>query len=1266
MPLRPVQPHRASGLTRGALALAGTTALLAQAAVLSPAWAAPARHGGGSHAAPAAAAAAAGRTKTVTLITGTVVHLRQGADGKPMITLDPGPDGLIPRAAITEDENHLYVIPEQAFGLLAADKLDPALFDVQGLIDAKYDDAHRATLPVIVDYGSGSAAASKARSASFSAADRTVTVPDLGLSAYDTTKAHATRFWDSLTAGADATGAPQRLTEGAHRVDLDGRVKASLDVSVPHIHAPEAWAAGYDGTGVKVAVLDTGYDATHPDLADAVAQSQNFTTDASVVDQNGHGTHVASTIVGSGAASGGKYRGVAPGAKLLVGKVLDSTGYGQDSMVLAGMQWAVNQGADVVSMSLGGDTSDGTDVLSSAVDELSQTSDALFVVAAGNNGGMGDSSVTAPGAATDALTVGAVDDSDQLADFSGRGPRYADGAVKPEIVAPGVGIVAARAAGTALGVPVDDRYTSLDGTSMATPHVAGVAAIVKQEHPAWDGERLKAVLAGSAVGVDDDNPFHTGDGRVDALTAIDQDVFSDAVVDLGFYRWPHDSLPVSHHDLSYTNLGNAPVTLTLDDSALPQGVSLASDTVTVPAHATRSVDVALDPTVEGPGSYAGVVVATPSDSGVPVRTTLSYGLESEKYDVTVKIHLRDGTQAAGHTVALAGQDDWSFQQRTLDRAAGDATVNWRVAPGRYSASALTIGTAADGASEGVAAFEPTVTVRSDTTITLDENDASRFDYTTDRPVVSDGSVLLADWAGDGNATAGIIFTGTYDRLYAQQPDPAAGGTTAASLNWMLSQPEGELTGGDGTTLGLRPVPAPGQAPSAATVPVVDLTAPVVDAGTVDDLDVSGVDGAVAAVAGDCSDLTDTAEALAAAGAEAMVAYPAGGAACAGTLDGAAPLPSFQARPMDVAAVLAAGPAAHLVSHRTPAYVYDLQDSWDDTLPAGATLDGSNDAVAARVETLKTLGTSADSQYRALEMFIGWIPERGVAAYGLVRPVRMPGTVTHYLSVGPHWERQVQVADAANGLVAQLGAPPQPVKAGTRKADTWFGGPITDRVSSYSKAYGWQGQPYRSGNELWTYSPPFVDDAGHWGGVLFTGDYLGRISLDGKEYVRGEDPFMLNGLWIPDGKHRVGYTVRTTRASDFWRRSTDVTTFWGFDTKAPAGDHTLLPLLGVRYGLNLDARNRAAAGRHHLALTFRMPPGVTQHPLHKVRAAVSWNDGRTWKSLSVARCVHHGTFRNGCSVAVTNRSGKSASLKVEATDTAGHVVRQRVIDAYLVR
>src|SRR5690606_33857579 len=120
---------------------------------------------------------------------------------------------------------------------------------------------------------------------------------------------------------------------------------------------------------------------------------------------------------------------------------------------------AVTNGADIVNLSLGGGQSDGTDPVSQALNTLSAEHDVLFVVAAGNEGFLGDGSINAPGAADAALTVGSVDKSGQLAFDSGRGPRRGDYAIKPDLTAPGVGIAAARADGTALGPVVDEHYT---------------------------------------------------------------------------------------------------------------------------------------------------------------------------------------------------------------------------------------------------------------------------------------------------------------------------------------------------------------------------------------------------------------------------------------------------------------------------------------------------------------------------------------------------------------------------------------------------------------------------------------------------------------------------------------------------------------------------------------------------------------------------------------------------------------------------------------
>src|SRR5690606_18009336 len=216
------------------------------------------------------------------------------------------------------------------------------------------------------------------------------------------------------------------------RIWLDRVAHVVLDDSVPLIGAPQAWNAGLDGSGVRVAVLDTGIDADHPDVAGRIVAARSF-VDGDVVDGHGHGTHVATTIAGTGAASGGTYTGVAPGADLVVGRVCGNDGSCPDSAVIAGMEWAVReQGADVVNLSLGGCCTDGTDPLSQAVNRLSAETGALFVIAAGNDGPE-SSTVGSPGTADAALTVAAVTKTGQVAGFSSRGPRVGDSGFKPEI-----------------------------------------------------------------------------------------------------------------------------------------------------------------------------------------------------------------------------------------------------------------------------------------------------------------------------------------------------------------------------------------------------------------------------------------------------------------------------------------------------------------------------------------------------------------------------------------------------------------------------------------------------------------------------------------------------------------------------------------------------------------------------------------------------------------------------------------------------------------
>ena len=318
-------------------------------------------------------------------------------------------------------------------------------------------------------------------------------------------------------------------------------------------------------------MLDTGVDETHPDLAEQVAETRSFVPGETVTDVNGHGTHVASTIAGTGAASDGKEKGVAPGADLAIGKVLDDAGSGAESWIIEGMEWAAGR-ADVVSMSLGSqEASDGTDPMALAVDALSESTGALFVIAAGNYGRV--SGIGSPGAAQSALTVGAVDGADERAYFQDMGPRLGDAVVKPEIVAPGVDVLAARSSAS----DGDGPYVSLSGTSMATPHVAGAAAIIAQQHPDWTGAQIRDALVSTAKPLAGQTAYQVGGGRLDVPSATFGDVVATASVELGYHAWPSDDDAPVDRTITYTNLTDADVTLDLSEAVTADDLSPAPD-----------------------------------------------------------------------------------------------------------------------------------------------------------------------------------------------------------------------------------------------------------------------------------------------------------------------------------------------------------------------------------------------------------------------------------------------------------------------------------------------------------------------------------------------------------------------------------------------------------------------------------------------------------------------------------------------------------------
>lgn len=612
---------------------------------------------------PTTALDGGGATASVTLITGDRVLLDRRGDIAG-VTPAKGRESMPVQTVRSGD--HRYVIPADAAELIAAGKLDQALFDVTELNRPQYDRQAGGGVPVIVKWGRSRAGARAELAGRSSTALRQLSV--VGADALTLKPGEADDAWSSLTTTPSGTTA---LAPGVASVHLDRALQVSLNESVPQIGAPSAWAAGFDGRGVKVAVVDSGIDDGHPDLAGKVVAAKNFSAAEGTRDAHGHGTHVASTIAGSGEASGGAYKGVAPGAELINARALDAKGWGSDSSVLAAVEWAVEAGADVVNLSLGATDTPGIDLLEETVNKLSDQ--ALFVIAAGNDGPAA-TTVGSPGSAEQALTVGAVDGKDALAAFSSRGPVVGDGAVKPEVTAPGVDITAAKFNSSG--------YQAMSGTSMAAPHVAGAAALLAQQHPGWSGQQIKADLVGSAE-PGAHTPYEQGTGRIDVTRAIGQTVVAETpALNFGTTTWPHtDDEPVTR-TLTYRNYGDAAVTLQLTtETTAPSGLfTLGSDRLTVPAGGTAAVEVTADTRKGGDaaGAYALTVVA--AGGGQNVRTSGGVRSEEQMVDVTMTATLRDGSTPAPGSWRVLLLDLETSRLQYAGGENGTATVRVPVSP----------------------------------------------------------------------------------------------------------------------------------------------------------------------------------------------------------------------------------------------------------------------------------------------------------------------------------------------------------------------------------------------------------------------------------------------------------------------------------------------------------------------------------------------------------------------------------------------------------
>ncbi|MFE6974030.1 S8 family serine peptidase [Streptomyces sp. NPDC057682] len=1200
---------------------------------------------------------AAARTATVTLVTGDTVTVTTAADGGTSYDAEPAPGTDTTFHTESTPAGDTYVIPDGAGTGLAEGRLDRELFNVTRLVADGRDDDARATLPLIVDYAAGAArSALTARAAAQPGVEHHTALPSLGATAVTVDKTDVRAFYRSVMNGPKAVLHPDR------------KLHATLDVSVPQIGAPEVWKSGYRGDGVKVAVLDTGIDLAHPDLADRVAGAKSFVPGQDVQDGRGHGTHVAGIVAGSGAASGGRYTGVAPGARLLVGKVLDNRGNGDESSVIAGMEWAAAQGADIISMSLGAETEESGDPISEAVDELTGSSGALFVISAGNTG-PGRTTVSTPGIAARALTVGATDAQDRLADFSSRGPTVG-GALKPEITAPGVNIVSARAAGTQLGPVVDTDYSAISGTSMAAPHVSGAAALLVQQHPDWGPERLKDALVSSARTGAGNDVYEQGTGRLAVDRASAAPVTATGTADFGDLR---DAREPRGKDIVYTNDGDRDVTLALDlkldrGAEVPDGAAtLSAASVTVPAHGSRAVTLTVDPSRTGTGRYDGYLTAT--GDGLTRTTAVGWTEQPPRRTVTFTLTGRDGRAAGQTNLQILDLTPGDAQLKSVTLM-GEGTWQTVLPEGHYALQSLV--TTYDSGKRVVALdhfAEPEFVVDGDSSVAVDARLArpltARIDG-EDRPLERAALGTVARRTLDDGASAAIgSAKGTADSTTAYGAIPshttAEHGTFEFTAEHRLRDPLVRATwNGAGRTAALDLL-----TPDLGRRFDGTRTLTAADAGTGTDADYARTDvtGKVAVVRTNGWLVPVIAKAAEHGATAVLVVLPADAAGLVQD-NGNSALPSAAvtaAQGAPLLAALADGPATVTFAARPDSrFTYTLPFHASGALPAATTATARPGQFARLVNTFHADGATrlADD---VLTTWHGW--EKSAFRTGARHLA--PGTRTDYVYADDSsYAQTVRTSDLSDAALDEY---PKEFRPGSSDARAWGRAPqhptLPRRISC---------PLCRADTGASFLLAPYGDsDPGHYGTGFSTTTFA--YHRDGQETTSDR-------LFVPqDAEYRIDQTVRR-RTTALETLGTRTDTSYTFRSEAPSAGDTatgctevfgadhpcaVLPVIFIDYDLALDGANSVSGRRSvPLRIATHRTDGYRGGTVTSLRVEVSYDDGATWGDAAEPH-----VRPDGSATTVLHRApagAETATLRVTARDAAGNRTRQTVVRAFAIR
>ncbi|MGW0786623.1 S8 family serine peptidase, partial [Streptomyces sp. NPDC002913] len=867
----------------------------------------------------------------------------------------------------------------------------------------------------------------------------------------------------------------------------------------------------------------------------------------------------------------------------------------------------------------------------------------------------------------------AVDRDDSTAQFSSRGPAIVSHTLKPEITAPGVDISAAAAGGRGIYA-----YQSMSGTSMATPHVAGAAAIVKEVHPDWTAQQIKAALVSSAESDIPGDVRETGGGRLDVKAAIDTTLTGVPAVQGGTFNWPQDKTDRTTVQIPYTNTGDKPVKLSLslqgitgnDGSAVRSSVAaLGARSVTVPAGATAEVPLKLDPAARlrdsQYGDVTGRVLATAA--GVKVSTPFSLYVGAETVTLRVKLIDRNGRPAAGSSSLDVIGTDTATGERRFN--AGSADQVYEVRPGAYFVSSFIASADPEDATGSLAQSvgylaRPQLDVSKDTTLVLDARKAHRMKVKTEDRTTETRGVTLAFgrswddvWLHSGSITGSSVIK---DYLVDIQGKARDGAYEFDSF-WRAYAPQIEkLAVVGGATL--HPIPASTGSinlDGTGQAALVD-----VGTGTPAELNAAGVSGRIALVrVPDTGFVATQARDAKAAGAVAIIAHRPSAGPWRPNAGFAGPsLPSLGIQADEAAgltAALAAGPVK--LSWKATAvspFVYNLVFPETGTVTSDRTYKVKDRTLGKVESTYESMGVKADF----IDAPLAARPYGASFGVGAFDSVAAPSTRTEYYSAGDSsWRRHLSSSFPWGESMVD-GA--RTYQAGSHRAEKWYGGilvPSAPRDSQGKELLAAERQ-----DNLIGVAPGFWSDSERSGLQGSFGD-VGSMRLSSGGTVLGESGWPSGVFTVPaeDAAYELSMmTAKLGQPAAVWKRSTMTQTTWKFRSHRDENAYSQgIPLLFPRYDLPSDGmKTLAAKDGQEIGLSASGHAGYTPGELTAAKVSYSYDGGETWTTAVTAQ-------REGRWTATVNHAdaaGKPVTVRTDLTDANGNSVIQTVTNAYAVR